>query len=99
VVKVAKEEGYVEVLTGDGILRLWEVQVEGEKRTMAANVIRSVRSTLGLSVTDIWERLRALEEQVASLLQAQASYAFPPIPFGRRYEQAHGSSLNAPSLR
>lgn len=37
----------VDVLTGDGIIRLLEVQLAGQERVAAGQVIRSVRATLG----------------------------------------------------
>lgn len=40
-------EGWVEVLTGDGILKIEEVEVEGEKLP-ASKVLHSIRGTLGL---------------------------------------------------
>jgi methionyl-tRNA formyltransferase len=61
VVRVFPAEGWVEVLTGDGVLRVREVQRPGGPRRPAAEVIRSVRCTLGLSVADLLERIRALE--------------------------------------
>jgi methionyl-tRNA formyltransferase len=53
--------GWVDVLTGDGVLRLHTVQVEGEPPQPAAEAITSVRTTLGLRASDLLERLRALE--------------------------------------
>ena len=52
----------VQVLTGDGILRLLEVQVAGEQSTDAAKVFTSVRATLGLRAADLLERIKQLEE-------------------------------------
>jgi methionyl-tRNA formyltransferase len=68
VVAVAKQDGYADVLTGDGILRIGDVQLEGEDRTVAANVIRSVRVALGLRTEDLLERVRSLEDQLARAL-------------------------------
>ena len=59
----SKTEGYVDVLTGDGVLRIWEVQFAGEQKTAAANIIKSVKSTLGLSKSDLLNRIQILEEQ------------------------------------
>jgi methionyl-tRNA formyltransferase len=69
VIGISKSEGYVDVLTGNGILRVFEVQFEGEDRTEAATVITSVRSALGLRVVDLLERIQALEQQVAGLME------------------------------
>ncbi|MDL5352360.1 formyltransferase family protein [Microbacterium sp. zg-YB36] len=48
VVNVSRSEGSVDVLTGDGILRIDTVRVGGES-ARASDVIRTVRATLGLS--------------------------------------------------
>ena len=53
--------GWVDVLTGDGVLRLETVQVDGDVRRPAAEIITSVRATLGLRTIDLVERIRALE--------------------------------------
>lgn len=60
----SKAEGFVDVLTGDGILRILEVQFEGEARTAAANVIKSVKSTLGLKMSDLLGRIQTLEQEL-----------------------------------
>jgi methionyl-tRNA formyltransferase len=41
------DEGWVDVLTGDGVLRLETVELDGRGREVAADVIRSTRATLG----------------------------------------------------
>jgi len=52
---VARREaaGTVDVLTGDGILRLQNVRLGDQPSVRAADVIRSVRTTLGLSARDL----------------------------------------------
>lgn len=67
VIGISKSEGYVDVLTGDGVLRIFEVQFEGSGRTAAANVIKSVRSTLGLRTSDLLNYIQTLEQQIARL--------------------------------
>lgn len=67
VVGISKAEGYVDVLTGDGVLRLFEVEREGESRGDAAGVITSIRAKLGIDVTDLLKRLRTLEAQAAGI--------------------------------
>jgi hypothetical protein len=57
-------EGWVDVLTRDGVLRLHTVQREGEPRQPAADEISSVRTTLGLRVSDLLERLRAAQPSI-----------------------------------
>jgi methionyl-tRNA formyltransferase len=63
----SKAEGYVDVLTGDGVLRIFEVQIEGEEKTSAATVIKSVKSTLGLSKSDLLKRIQTLEQHLTKL--------------------------------
>ena len=60
-------EGYVDVLTGDGVLRLIEVQLVGQEKTKAANIIKSVKSTLGLRKSDLLNRIQSLEKQIVKL--------------------------------
>ena len=65
VVARSAAEGWVDVLTRDGVLRLQTVQLDDGRREPAAGVITSVRATLGLRATDLLDRLRALEERLA----------------------------------
>lgn len=81
VVHVMRSEGYVDVLTGDGMLRLYEVQLEGEEVAPAASVIRSVKIGLGLHIGDLLRRIEQLEAQITALT--------------RRAQPAAGASVNA----
>ncbi|BAY66043.1 methionyl-tRNA formyltransferase [Calothrix brevissima NIES-22] len=63
----SKAAGFVDVLTGDGLLRIFEVQFAGEERTVAANIIKSVKSSLGLQTSDLLNRIQLLEAQVSEL--------------------------------
>ncbi|MBW4619766.1 MAG: methionyl-tRNA formyltransferase [Cyanosarcina radialis HA8281-LM2] len=67
VVGRSKTEGYVDVLTGDGVIRLLEVQLPGEERTPPAQVIKSIKSTLGLQVSELLNRIEILERQITEL--------------------------------
>lgn len=64
VVAVSKGAGSVDVLTGDGILRLFEIQLDGEPRTAAASLIKSVKATLGLRIVDLLKRIEYLETKL-----------------------------------
>jgi hypothetical protein len=55
---VDRSRGSVDVLTGDGVLRLHEVAVDGGEPQRAADVITSVRQTLGLSAGQLLAALR-----------------------------------------
>jgi methionyl-tRNA formyltransferase len=63
----SKTSGYVDVLTGDGILRIWEVQLVGEEKTAGANIIKSVKTTLGLRISELLDRMKILEQQITQL--------------------------------
>jgi methionyl-tRNA formyltransferase len=67
VVRVAKDEGWAEVLTGDGVLRVHEVQVPGQARRPAAAVLTSVKHTLGLNPLALLERLATVEAALGLL--------------------------------
>jgi methionyl-tRNA formyltransferase len=63
----SKTEGFVDVLTGDGVLRIIEVQMPGEERTAAANIIKSVKSTLCLQTSELLNRIQILEAQISKM--------------------------------
>ena len=69
VVAVSKADGSVDVLTGDGVLRLLEVQLENAQVVAPSTLITSVRTTLGLSTGELLARIAALEQHVAELHQ------------------------------
>lgn len=64
---VARAAGGVDVLTGDGVLRLRDVQPDGGPAVPARTAIRSVKATLGLRPTDLLDRLAAAERELAVL--------------------------------
>jgi methionyl-tRNA formyltransferase len=61
VVRVDRAAGTVDVLTGDGVLRLHRLAPDGGEPVPAAVLVRSVRATLGLRTVDLVRRLRELE--------------------------------------
>ncbi len=63
----SKAAGFVDVLTGDGVLRIFEVQIEGAEKAAAATVIKSVKSTLGLRHSDLLKRIQTLEQHLTQL--------------------------------
>jgi methionyl-tRNA formyltransferase len=67
VIGISKTEGYVDVLTGDGVLRLFKVQFVGQEITVAANIIKSTKITLGLLISDLLIRLQSLETEITKL--------------------------------
>jgi len=68
VVGRSRREGHVDILTGDGILRVHEVIVDADKETVpASTVITSTKQTLGLRSADLLMRIEALEKQLKAL--------------------------------
>lgn len=70
VVNRAPSAGHVDVLTGDGIIRLYEVAAEGSAAVPAAEVITSTRQTLGLRTADLLARIEALEARLERIVDA-----------------------------
>ncbi|KJC40977.1 hypothetical protein UB31_26720 [Bradyrhizobium sp. LTSP849] len=65
-------EGWVDVLTGDGVLRIFRILTSNsEHPCAAASVLGSTRATLGLSRLDLLRRIVALEDRLASLEQVK----------------------------
>jgi methionyl-tRNA formyltransferase len=66
VVGRSRTEGWVDVLTGDGVLRVFDIVPASPSRSPspAASLIRSTRATLGLSRLDLLRRITALEERL-----------------------------------
>ncbi len=62
VIGFSKESGTVDVLTGDGVLRIGEVQLAAGEKSPAAEVIKSIRTTLGLHAADLLAQIEALEQ-------------------------------------
>lgn len=60
VVAVDRAGGTVDVLTGDGVLRVRTVRLVDGEPVAAASVIKSVKSTLGLRTVDLVAELRRL---------------------------------------
>jgi methionyl-tRNA formyltransferase len=77
VVRVSRAEGSVDVLTGDGVLRILEVHPDGGDRVAAAQVVRSVKATLGLRTADLLRRIEQLERRVSELESASRQSPLP----------------------
>lgn len=61
VVAIHRRSGSVDVLAGEGVIRIERVRLGEGALVSATDVIRSVKTTLGLRTTDLVERLRRLE--------------------------------------
>ncbi|WP_230859306.1 methionyl-tRNA formyltransferase [Actinoplanes aureus] len=70
-------EGWVDVLTGDGVLRLHTVRLDGDGPAPAADVIRSVKQTLGLRTSDLLARIAGLEDRLAARTSDPAGAVTP----------------------
>ena len=68
VVARSARAGHVDVLTGDGVLRIAEVADAAGARPAAA-VVTSLRQTLGLRTVDLLARIEALEERLSRLTE------------------------------
>jgi methionyl-tRNA formyltransferase len=67
VVGVSRAGGSVDVLTGDGVLRLLRVGRATGATVAASEAITSVRATLGLRTGDLLRRLDELEHELTTL--------------------------------
>jgi methionyl-tRNA formyltransferase len=70
VVAVSQTDGTIDVLTGDGVMRLQNVQLEGGAPVAPSTLVTTVRTTFGLSRNELLERVQRLETQVAELTRA-----------------------------
>jgi methionyl-tRNA formyltransferase len=70
VVGRSRVDGYVDVLTGDGMLRIHEIVVGEDGETIPASaVITSTRQTLGLRNLDLLMRIEELERRLSALTE------------------------------
>jgi methionyl-tRNA formyltransferase len=67
VVGLSRREGWADVLTGDGILRLHDVAVGAGASVPAATIVSSTQMTLGLSRLELLRTLEALEARIGAL--------------------------------
>jgi len=63
----SSKNGHVDVLTGDGVLRIHEVMTGDSIAAPAAAFIESTRQTLGLRTADLLARIEALESRLDQL--------------------------------
>lgn len=73
--RIDRPNGTVDVLTGDGALRLYVVKTAEGTCCPAASVIQSLKHTLGLTRQDLLKRIEQLQQSIDSLMQASA-----PVP-------------------
>ena len=64
VVGRSRKGGHVDVLTGDGVLRIHEVMSGDSTTGPASGLIGSTRQTLGLRASDLLARIEALESRL-----------------------------------
>jgi methionyl-tRNA formyltransferase len=70
VVSVSQPGGHVDVLTGDGVLRILEVQLQGEQAVPAARLIRSVKCSLSVGFPQLVARIEKLERLLESIMMS-----------------------------
>jgi methionyl-tRNA formyltransferase len=70
VVGRSRQDGYVDVLTGDGVLRVHEVATCDSAAAPASALIESTRQTLGLRAADLVARIELLESRLELLNDA-----------------------------
>ena len=75
VVGRSKAEGWVDVLTGDGVFACCELVDSSGNASPPALRLKSTRATLGLSTADLLDRIRALEARLTALEGCLSSYA------------------------
>jgi methionyl-tRNA formyltransferase len=66
VVRIAPGHG-ADVLTGDGVITLKHVSTDGHSIQPAEEIIRSVKTSLGLSLEDLEQRVMELERRLEAL--------------------------------
>lgn len=66
VVKILDGIG-IDVLTGDGMLRITQVSMDGRTSLRADEVIRSVKTSLGLTEVDFQDRIAELERRLEAM--------------------------------
>jgi methionyl-tRNA formyltransferase len=64
VITISRSRGTVDVLAGTGVVRIHQVQRVGEPPRHAAEVITSVRDTLGLRMLELLSRIEQLEQLI-----------------------------------
>lgn len=64
VVGRSRRNGHVDVLTGDGVLRIYEVKTSDSDAAPASKFVGSTRQTLGLRTADLLARIEALESRL-----------------------------------
>lgn len=67
VVGRSRTDGHADVLTSDGVLRIYEVTVDEGPVVAASTVITSTRQTLGLRTADLLARVADLENRLAAV--------------------------------
>ncbi|MCV9967058.1 methionyl-tRNA formyltransferase [Pararhizobium sp. BT-229] len=91
VVEVDRRKGDVEILTGDGVLRLQEISLPGAKPQAPAAVITSTRMSLGIGVAELSTLIGELRHGV-STTDERASTKTAPFAVPYLHERVRQSS-------
>jgi methionyl-tRNA formyltransferase len=94
VIARSSARGYVDVLCGDGILRIQEVMADDSVTRPAPALITSTQQTLGVQAGDLLERIDALSRQLNQLMAGPGS-----VPLGNGTAHRHEADATAPEIR
>ncbi len=67
VIDLSPDDGWIDVLTGGGVLRVHEMSRSGEPPRPATHFVSSRRARLGLTRNDLLQRITELEKRLARL--------------------------------
>lgn len=67
VIGSSRARGWVDVLTGEGVLRIHDVETEDRERHKAIEVFGSTRATLGLMASDLYRLISDLSQRLVNL--------------------------------
>ncbi len=67
IISLSQVEGWVDVLAGEGVVRIHDLETESGERRKAAEVFRSTRASLGLRTADLQRLVRDPSERLVSL--------------------------------
>jgi len=67
IIGYSKKEGWSDLLTGDGILRVTQVQLGSGEKQNASNILNKVRRKVGLTFEDLLNKINTLETELEKI--------------------------------